>query len=138
MNGTHEAHAMFVARHPYTPQQQPVTLLELANPIQWQLRHQLLARTKTIRVSRLEILDSRWMIAMRSLTATMMRQPATVVSEGNSRFDMSGPGSVASSRDVHAWIVASRVVVVACSMRPGRRRLVERPRFGTAEEDFVQ
>jgi hypothetical protein len=74
------------------PRQPRVTLLELANLIQWLLRRRLLTTTKPIRVRRLGILDSRRMIAMRSLMATMTRRLATAMSASNSRFDMSGPG----------------------------------------------
>jgi hypothetical protein len=129
MNGTHEAHAMFAAYHAVKATHRA---FGVCNLIQWRLRRRLLTRTKYIRVRRLGILDSRWMIAMRSLMATTTRQLATVMS-ANSRFDMSGPGKCSGLR---GWIVASQVVVVVCA-REGVG-LAESPSLGTADEDLVK
>jgi hypothetical protein len=60
---------------------------------------------------------------------TRMRQLATAMSAGNTRFDMNDPGTE-GSENVYAWIVASRVVVVVRA-REGKRS-AERPRFGAA------
>lgn len=87
---------------------------------------------------RLGILDSQWMMAMRSLMSTTTRQLATVMSAGNAKVqhERTGPESVRNSWDVYAWIISSQGVVVVCT-RAGDG-LTERPCFGTTNEDLVQ
>lgn len=104
----HDAHA--------APRWRRVTLVVS----QWRWHCWLLTRTKSICAPRLGILYSRWMIAMRSLMAMTMRQLATQMSTGNSRFDMSRPRKC---RGLRGCMCFDRSFPGHCRcMRPGRRR----------------
>ena len=81
MNGMHHVHAMFTARRPYNT----MATHHASGDSKPQFDADCAAgcsptRTRTIRIRRVETLDSRWMTAMRSLKATMMRQLGTLMS----------------------------------------------------------